>query len=418
MLQRWNRAPARRRGLTEALWIARRQRQELFTFPLPAQARDRVRRAVAALVRHRVQPTLHFSISQLRIHDQASPLHARSQWHVEAITQEVDEALDLAFSLSTVGLAHLGQEAVMAGKVQERRLEAMQSRTVSVARQDHRLHVVVQHPMRHALEPFERIDVTALERRERLVGDELDVAVARVPQRCDEGRQRILARAEVTPVHLQLIPGARLEAHHGIRRRLRLQPRHIRAQDRALAGVTALGDLASEHARWDPLRMRLPDPSPDVLPERFELGHSHRPLLGLRRTLGAQILANGVPRQPKLRTDRSDAQPLAPQYLDLHIPLQPQHARALHMVGPRVYTEGGSNLNRQPWVNLQSAPTTLLRSERQWVSRSGPAAAAPTRRAFDRLQRVPWLPWHTRRSPISSFDAAPPWSGTATQSFV
>jgi len=82
----------------------------------------------------------------------------------------------------------------MAGKVQERRLEAMQSWAVGMARQDHRLHVVVQHPMRHALEPLERIDMAALQRRERLVGDELDVAVSRVPKGCDEGKPEDPAR--------------------------------------------------------------------------------------------------------------------------------------------------------------------------------------------------------------------------------
>jgi hypothetical protein len=49
----------------------------------------------------------------------------------------------------------------------------------------------------------------------------------------------------------------------------------------------------------------------------------------LRRTLAAQVFAHRVARYPQLRADRADALSLALKYLDLHIPLRPQHATAL-----------------------------------------------------------------------------------------
>jgi hypothetical protein len=63
-------------------------------------------------------------------------------------------------------------------------------------------------------------------------------------------------------------------------------------------------------------------------------------LFGLWSRFTSQILANSVPRQLQLLTDRPDTYLLAPRNLNLHVPFEPQHAGVLRSNGPRAYLRG------------------------------------------------------------------------------
>ena len=102
----------------------------------------------------------------------------------------------------------MGKETVVACKVKEGGLEAVQSRTASMPGEDHCLHVVVQDPARHAFEPLEGVGMAGLERVDGLVGDKLHIAGWRVAQGGHEGGQWVAPLAGSPQFTWSWSPGA------------------------------------------------------------------------------------------------------------------------------------------------------------------------------------------------------------------
>jgi hypothetical protein len=109
-------------------------------------------------------------------------------------------------------VAQTGQEAGVLGVVEEPGVKAVHAAAVRVALDDHRLHVVVEHFLRHAAEGQERPLVAADQRLHALVVAELDVGRPAPPQGRDEHLQLVRPTPDRRPVRLHLMARLGLEA--------------------------------------------------------------------------------------------------------------------------------------------------------------------------------------------------------------
>jgi hypothetical protein len=109
-------------------------------------------------------------------------------------------------------MAQVRQEAGVLGIIQEPGVKAVHAPPVRVALDDHRLHVVVQHFLRHAAEGQERPLVATDQRLHALVVAELDVACAAPPQSRDEHLELVRTSPDRRPVRLHLMARLGLEA--------------------------------------------------------------------------------------------------------------------------------------------------------------------------------------------------------------
>ena len=142
----------------------------------------------------------------------------------------------------------------MMREVEEGAVVAMQPRAVAIPIGHHRPHVVVQHLARHAAEVVKRALVTAEQRLQPLIGDELNVSRPAPSQRRDEHRQPVRAAPDGREVDLHLAPWFGLEPNQRLWLGHWFEPREVILQDAVPARIAERPQLAQQHRRRNPFR--------------------------------------------------------------------------------------------------------------------------------------------------------------------
>ena len=150
-------------------------------------------------------------VGQLRVEVGHGGEGARGE---ERVAEEADHALDAALFIPAGHRAGLGGEVVVAGELEQARMEAD---VIADALEDDALQVVVEDDAGHAPERGEGLDVAAQETLERLVEGEARVTGARPGEHEHEAGEEAGRRAdadlpEVAPVDLGLLAGEGVEA--------------------------------------------------------------------------------------------------------------------------------------------------------------------------------------------------------------
>src|SRR5712691_2700910 len=181
----------------------------------------------------------------------------------EAIAQEADGALDLAFVLRPAHGAEPRLHVQARGELDQRRMKA-NGRAVPL--QHHRLGIVEKPLPRAAAERLGGAHQRAAERLRGQVEDQLGPRRARPGEHQHECPERPLSAldlhsAHVCPVDLSLLADERLGAQERLARRLRAHSRHVLAQRALAARVTALAHHVEESRSAEPgiTRERLSD---------------------------------------------------------------------------------------------------------------------------------------------------------------
>src|SRR5271166_2340580 len=157
------------------------------------------------------QPGSNSYVSRISIDFESLGTKLAGQRHVKARTQVADEALDLALGLRTIGPAQARHEAMMMREVEEGAVIPMQARPIAITIAHYRAHVVVQHLARHSAEEVKRALMTAEQRLQPLIGDELNVSRSAPSKRRDEHRQPVTPAPDSRKVNLHLSPRIGLE---------------------------------------------------------------------------------------------------------------------------------------------------------------------------------------------------------------
>jgi hypothetical protein len=192
------------RGLERAGW------QRLEEGPLLSEmlGDDAAGGRVQPSVGHLVQPLPELGIEVVEV--------AEAAGEEEVLAHVAERPLHLALALRPVGPARLGQEAVVAGALEQGPVVGDPLRVLAG---DRGAHAVVQDPGRHAAERLERRHVAAEHRRQILVHDEARPQHPAVPehereQPDDADHAGLVGElgAELGEVDLRLLPGRGLEA--------------------------------------------------------------------------------------------------------------------------------------------------------------------------------------------------------------
>lgn len=157
------------------------------------------------------------------------------------------------------------------GVVKKSSVVAVLPRTIDIAFQNDRLHVVEQQALGNTAERDERLLMALDQGTDFHVANKFDVAGPAVAQGRTEGVERVPPFAKFDPVHLHLLTRIRFDSDHRIGRKRWSNSPQKGAQLAHASFVATLNNLPVKYRRRNPVRMSRRLPFAQVIGVRSDL---------------------------------------------------------------------------------------------------------------------------------------------------
>ncbi len=196
----------------------------------------------------------------------------------------------------------------MPGIIEKAGMKAVHVATVGIALQHHRLHVVIEHLVRHAGKEAKRVVMSCKQRLQLLVVTELNIGRPAPAKRADEHLELVGTTPDRRPICLHLATRFGFKPHHRIGLGNGPQATHECLEARVATVVAAGLDLAQKDRCRDHIRCRRLHPTSDVILVGVQLLSPLRARLARCRSLAfTQIPPHRVARDTKGPGDPVDA---------------------------------------------------------------------------------------------------------------